>query len=69
MPELPHGRFPGPAPPAELLRGWGWPGDVFGGSWGGASARGEPGKGGVTQIGPLAPPIPPLPTRAGYGVL
>lgn len=35
----------------------------------GASARGEPGKGGVTRIGPLAPPIPPLPTRAGSGVL
>lgn len=41
MPELPHGRFPGPAPPAELLRGWGWPGDVFGGSWGGGFSAGR----------------------------
>lgn len=38
MPKLPQGRFPGPAPPAELLRGWGWPRDVFGGSWGGVRA-------------------------------
>lgn len=62
MPELPHGRFPGPAPPAELLRGWGRPRDVFGGSWGGASARGEPGKGGVTDR--TVSPAHPSPSHA-----
>lgn len=63
------------APPGQLRRGWGrgGRGPASRCFWrelmGGYSARGEPGVGGVTRMGPLAPPTPPLPTRAGSGVL
>lgn len=61
---LPHSLF------LSCGGGWGgWQRAVFGGSWEGGVRAGEPGKGGVTRIGPLAPPIPPLPTRAGSRVL
>ena len=46
-----------------VASGWFWR------EFGGASAGGQPEMGGAIRMGPLAPPIPPLPTRAGSGVL